>query len=1157
MVSRKASAQSKDASSTVMGPSIEADVQLGHHSWVLSACFSPDGKYVLTGSQDGSARLWDISTGYEVRSFRGNSREIWTVAYSPSGQYILTGGLGEPAVLWDVRTGKEVRRFGETKNGVRGVAFSPDGRHVLTADYAKSVRLWDLSNGQEIIQLDGDFPNGIAAFSPDGRYLVEASRPSLNGRSLPSILRLLDANTGKEIQRFVSQTGHVNSVGFSADQRYIYSGADDHTFRLWDLATSKELKNLERSHVLYSTSAALSPDSHYALTADDGEVLLWNLDTGKQIRSFLGHGIQVTSVSFSADGKFVLSSGWDGTARLWDIKGGKEIRRFEGAVDPVKAVAFSPDGRYLVSAGEDQAVAIWNLSSGKETNRCLGQIGTVTSLAFSPDSRFIAAGHGGLVEKYGHHRGPRVVLWDRDTCAKVRTFEPDAFEVDAVTISPDGRLLLEGGPVGALKLWNLETGAFIRRFPEVSNYNTRALAISPDGTRALVVGDDIQLWNLSTGKLIRRFGLRSEEMIDAAAFSPDGRFIATGFNHALARLWDASDGRVIRSFSGHTNHVNSVSFSPDGRFILTASNDMTARIWSIANGTEVRRFVGHSGPVTTAGFAPNGKLILTGSEDGTIKLWENANVGNLLVTAAAFRDGDWVVFDQTGRFDTKFSATSLPLHWIARDEPMRALPVEIFMRSYFTPDLLQKVRNKALPAIAPLSSLNRVQPEVRIETVSAEPEEQNRVTVTVFVSQQNSSAKNSDLSGVTSSGVYDLRLFRDGQQVASWPNQQPGEPIAESSTQGLNGWRSSHQVSLDPAGNATIVFRHIALPVRSDVNTVEFTAYAFNSDRVKSLTTSSYKYTLPQGIPSVIQRKAYLITMGVNANQSRNLRLDLAISSAESVRRILRNKLVGEYQNVIEIPLYSDYDSNNQVRPNSAKKVDLRTVLDLLAGRPVDLGVWNEVDPEHKLQTATPDDAVVLYIASHGYADPEGTYYLMPYDTGSNWGVTEDLLARCTDSSDRSINCTKARDLLVHSVSGGDLASWWTGIDAGEMVMILDSCHSGAIPGREFRPGPLGDPGFGQLAYDKGMEIFSASQPAQTEKGEWISGGEGHTLLVDKLENLAQADPDETLQQWLEAMELEIPLTARELYPTLTEEAVQTPLLLDFGKTTIFKPTGR
>jgi hypothetical protein len=190
----------------------------------------------------------------------------------------------------------------------------------------------------------------------------------------------------------------------------------------------------------------------------------------------------------------------------------------------------------------------------------------------------------------------------------------------------------------------------------------------------------------------------------------------------------------------------------------------------------------------------------------------------------------------------------------------------------------------------------------------------------------------------------------------------------------------------------------------------------------------------------------------------------------------------------------------------------------------------------------------MLFVASHGYADPQGIFYLMPYDTGSqNWGVTEDILSRCLISPDLSDPCKQAHDLLQHSVSSADLTAWWNGLDAGQMVMILDTCHSGAVPGREFRPGPLGDPGFGQLSYDKGMIILTASQPTQTERGEAVIGAEGRTLLVDALDSVAQVNHQQSLQRWLQDTERQLPKLAKSLYPHLTDENLQHPSLLDFS----------
>ena len=166
-------------------------------------------------------------------------------------------------------------------------------------------------------------------------------------------------------------------------------------------------------------------------------------------------------------------------------------------------------------------------------------------------------------------------------------------------------------------------------------------------------------------------------------------------------------------------------------------------------------------------------------------------------------------------------------------------------------------------------------------------------------------------------------------------------------------------------------------------------------------------------------------------------------------------------------------------------------------------------------------------------------------------GATERITARIFSKvlrGDQSPACKQAQDLLAYSVSSADLTAWWSGVDGGQMVMILDSCHSGAVPGKEFRPGPLGDPGFGQLSYDKGMQILSASQPAQTAQGEWVTGGEGKTLLVDALGTVAEKNPQQSLPEWLHGVEEQLPRTAKQLYPGLKEEDAQLPVLLDFIK---------
>jgi hypothetical protein len=184
----------------------------------------------------------------------------------------------------------------------------------------------------------------------------------------------------------------IESASFSRDSQRIVTASSDHTARVWDTATVKELIRFAE-HKEAVLSAVFSPDgTMIASGSRDETVRIWDSKQGTRSITLRGHGSSVNSVAFSTDGRFVLSGSDDQTARLWDAATGLEVRRFEGHSGKITSVAFSSDGRFVLSGSDDKTIRLWNTANGLEVQRFEGHSGKITSVAFSPDGRFALSG---------------------------------------------------------------------------------------------------------------------------------------------------------------------------------------------------------------------------------------------------------------------------------------------------------------------------------------------------------------------------------------------------------------------------------------------------------------------------------------------------------------------------------------------------------------------------------------------------------------------------------------------------------------------------------------------------------------------------------------------------------------------------------------------
>lgn len=295
----------------------------GHQAVVNCLSVSPDGKKLLSASDDGTVRLWDLGTRKEIRRLDFPMTTAKAVVFDPDGKRALTGtGTGE-SELWDVINGKQIRRL-QLEGAVTGLAISSKGSHMAISSANEGVRI-------------GDRKTGVFR-----KFTSKSRNPKPN--SLPRGPAL--SADGKRVM-FVGVTGCV----------VIYE----------ETKKGGKIKYEQIQKLDDATFARFSADAKRALTGGvDHSVRLWDVDTGEQIHEFNGHSGTVTTAVFSPDERHVLSGGCDNTIRLWDVSTSKQIHEIHtGDNDTSHHVAFLPDGRAVSAGGKPEsgsyAIRIWQL----------------------------------------------------------------------------------------------------------------------------------------------------------------------------------------------------------------------------------------------------------------------------------------------------------------------------------------------------------------------------------------------------------------------------------------------------------------------------------------------------------------------------------------------------------------------------------------------------------------------------------------------------------------------------------------------------------------------------------------------------------------------------------------------------------------------------
>ena len=568
----------------------------GHMANVVDLIVTPDGKQLVSASNDKTVRVWDIETGKTVRMIRGDVAPgswgtILTMAMSPDGRLLAVGGQfhdtdrarGCAIRIYDFASGKLVKTLKGHENVVAALAFSPDGRQIFSGSADKTAILWDVA-------------------------------------------------TGRQLRRLAAHAEPVGSVAFSKDGRSVVTGSDDESIRLWDAANGKMIAEMtehktlrlrERAPERWSASVktvAFSPDDRLiASGSEDGHVLLSDGKTGAFVRQLPSPGgvvgnAAIEGLAFSPDGKWLLFSSVFAGCHIYDIESGKELRDgklgdgkpVDGATGDIfdftrtkcnGGIAFSPGGRFAV-ASFNSVIHLLDPTTGKAIKTFQGSGKRVDAVGVARDGRAIAWGSKDLAGQTGPDRltrrlrlpseGAPLAIPEKFEAAPVSTQQP-ARKVSGDHPRP-GTDLRGGSPTpqgdsGANSSWgvyeapppvegnytrrNSKHGPLSVKFKSIDGFavNVRYLEISKDGTAQTQID-------------LGAAGASSARGLSPISFTQDGQTVLIGL-HSRIEAYDLR-GRWLGKFTGHSNgELRDLAPSGDGRFLVSGGSDQTVRLWNL------------------------------------------------------------------------------------------------------------------------------------------------------------------------------------------------------------------------------------------------------------------------------------------------------------------------------------------------------------------------------------------------------------------------------------------------------------------------------------------------------------------------------------------------------------------------------------------------
>jgi len=473
---------------------------------------SPDDRWIIFPDDRARVNLISTETGKLETSFTGHTRNITALAFHPDSDRFVSGSVDGTIRLWSIARPGGIATMRLHRETVNSIAFNLDGTRMISGGADHALVVADVETAQELVTIrDVDSPVVRVAAGPDQRTVALVTEAGE--------LRIFDARADRGELMFQADSA-ISSIAFHPGGRRIATGSVDGIIQLWDAIDGVPQGRLEEHQYPVTSIQFISQDDDGLMSTlgdpfdtirkmREGEFRLqrWDVRSGLPRLNILAHRYSIVHSSVSPNGKVIATTSMDGTCCLWDTQQGSLIRTLKVSI-PVGDSAFDPQNRILVLGSVDATIRIFEVETGKMLPTLSGHTMPVLSISFSPDGRQLLS-VGVSLDPKRRENVAEVIVWDWETRTEKFRLKGIRNRVFRAEFSPDGTMIGTTGGLlfdfdlggGEVKLWDANSGNLLREFPE-QVVTAFALAFSPDSRRIAVAGSNrvVRVWDISMGE---------------------------------------------------------------------------------------------------------------------------------------------------------------------------------------------------------------------------------------------------------------------------------------------------------------------------------------------------------------------------------------------------------------------------------------------------------------------------------------------------------------------------------------------------------------------------------------------------------------------------------------------------------------------------------